>query len=193
MKISFTTFEVGEICQVYHTTVINWINKGQLKAYKTPGKHRRIQRDDLIMFMEEFNIPIPGSLKDLNKKVLVVDDDPNIHKVLKKALARIPSLQIQTSDNGIEALVSIGRDMPDLVFLDIIMPGMDGIQVCQTLATNVGTSKTKIIVLTGQRLTNDQEKFLHQNVDAIFPKPFSTLDLIEKTSTLLGLEVAHPS
>src|SRR5258706_12471961 len=86
-KEFFTTFEVGEICQVYHTTVINWINKGQLKAYTTPGKHRRIQKNDLVAFMKKFNIRIPTEFHS-QKKTLIVDDDKTNLKLLEKSFQR---------------------------------------------------------------------------------------------------------
>jgi excisionase family DNA binding protein len=187
-KDYYTTFEVGELCQVYHTTVINWVNKKQLKAYKTPGKHRRILRSDLIEFMKKFNIPIPAELLGLKKKVLAVDDDPAVLKLFQKAFSRLPSVQLQTTLNGVEALVSVGKQIPDLMILDVVMPGMDGIQVCRTLRSNPDTRDIKTIVVTGKNLSDDQQKFLDENVDAILAKPFSPLSLIEKSRSLLSLE-----
>src|SRR5258706_52949 len=131
-KEFFTTFEVGEICQVYHTTVINWINKGQLKAYTTPGKHRRIQKNDLVVFMEKFNIRIPAEFRH-QKKILIVDDDKTNLKLLEKSFQRfLPSTSVQTTTSGFEALVSVGKDVPDLIVLDVVMPGLDGIEVCKS-------------------------------------------------------------
>jgi excisionase family DNA binding protein len=189
----FTTFEVAALCQVYHTTVINWINKGQLKAYTTPGRHRRIQRNDLLEFMHRFNVHIPRELNDQKKKILAIDDDKSVLKVLEKAFSKLaPSVHLQTTTNGVEALVMVGKDIPDLIILDIIMPGMDGIQICRSLRANPETESIKIMAITGKNLTEEQETFLQRNVEAVFSKPFSPMKLIEKTSALLKLEeISH--
>jgi len=187
-KKYLTTFEVGELCQVYHTTVINWVNKGQLKAHTTPGRHRRIQRDDLLKFMKEFNIPIPHELANSMHKVLVVDDDLAVLSVLKKAFAPLSkSIQLQTTTNGVEALVLIGKDVPDMIILDVIMPEMDGIQVCRTLKSRSDTKDIQIVAITGQELSEDQENFLKENVEELYKKPFSPVQLVEKTCALLGV------
>ena len=55
----YTTFEISQICQVNPTTVQNWVKEGKLKAFVTPGGHRRIQREDLLAFLKEFGMPIP--------------------------------------------------------------------------------------------------------------------------------------
>ena len=188
-KEFFTTFEVGELCQVYHTSVINWINKGQLKAHTTPGKHRRIQKDDLLRFMEEFNIPIPPELKNNKHKILIVDDDPAVLNLLEKTFSPLSnSVELQMTTNGVEALVSIGKDVPELIILDVIMPEMDGIQVCHTLRSRPETKDIKIVAITGEKLAEDQETFLKANVERIYKKPFSPLQLLNKSRTLLGLE-----
>lgn len=184
----FTTFEVGKLCQVYHTTVINWINKGQLKAYTTPGKHRRIQKNDLLDFMRKFNIHIPPELQD-QKKILVVDDDKSMLRLIERAFSKNSStIQVQLISNGVEALVSVGKEIPDLIILDIVMPGMDGIEVCRTLKSNPQTEKIKIIVISGVKISEEQEKFLKKNVDEIFQKPFSILKLVDAAYALIGLE-----
>ncbi len=188
-KRLFTTFEVGQLCKVYHTTVINWINKGQLKAFTTPGKHRRIERNDLLDFIKEFNIPIPPQLKE-TKKILIVDDDKSILHLVEKATAKLgPSIELRSTASGIEALVMVGQDAPDLMILDVVMPGMDGIQVCRTLKANPKTKYIKILCMTGKLLDHEQESFLTHNVEALLKKPFSIRDLMGKASELLNLEV----
>jgi len=188
-KNFFTTFEVGALCQVYHTSVINWVNKGQLKAHTTPGKHRRIQKDDLLKFMKEFKFPVPPELKSSEHKILAVDDDLVTLKLLKKAFFPYSQkIHLQATTNGIEALVLIGKDRPDLIILDVVMPEMDGIQVCRVLKSRPETQGIKIVAITGQELSENEESFLNENVEGLFRKPFSPLELIEKSFTLLGLK-----
>jgi excisionase family DNA binding protein len=190
-KEFYTTFEVGKLCQVYHTTVINWINKGQLKAYTTLGRHRRIQRADLLNFMSRCGIRIPSELKHANKKVLVVDDDKSIQRLIQRIIIKsFLGTDVESVDNGVEALVSVGRHVPDLIVLDIVMPGMDGLEVCKLLRSNPTTRSMKIIAITGKKLAAEEEKFLKKNVDDFFRKPFSPLKLQHSIATLLKTEGA---
>jgi len=190
-KDVFTTFEVGRLCRVYHTTVINWINKGQLKAYATPGRHRRIERDDLIGFMKQFNIRIPKELGGGKPGVMIVDDDKHILRLLKRAFeSAFHAVDLRLMENGIEALVSVGKDIPDLIVLDVVMPGMDGIEVCKVLRSRPETKIIKIIAITGERLSDEQENFLRSNVDHVFKKPFSPIKLAGAAAALLGSDVS---
>src|SRR6185369_15954578 len=93
---AFTTFEVAKICGVFHTTVINWVNKGKLKAHSTPGGHRRIQLPDLIAFMTQFDMPIPGDLHQRARRILIVEDDPSVQRMLQRTLSALPGVEIQT-------------------------------------------------------------------------------------------------
>jgi len=106
---AFTTFEVAKACGVFHTTVINWVNKGKLKARVTPGGHRRIQMPDLIDFMKRFDMPIPEDLTQKAKKILIVEDDPAVSRMLKRTLQALSGVEIQTCVGGLEALMAIGK------------------------------------------------------------------------------------
>jgi excisionase family DNA binding protein len=185
-KDVFTTFEVGRICGVFHTTVINWINKGRLKAYTTPGKHRRIQKTDLLEFMKKFNIRIPKGFEDGERRVLVIDDEPHILQLIGRILTKsLPAAHVQLFSNAVEALVEIGKNIPDLIILDVVMPSMDGIEVCKTLRSAPQTARIRIIAVTGKKLSDEQETYLRQNVESVFRKPFSPMKLAETAVSLV--------
>lgn len=188
-KSFFTTFEVGEMCDVYHTTVINWINQGKLKAFVTPGGHRRIRKRDLINFMTSFQIPFPQNLQVPANKILLVDDDPSIIQLLEKSFLRSSqNLKVESTTNGVEALIRVGQNMPNLMILDVVMPSMDGFEVCQRLRSVPDTKGIKIITISGETLSSEQEGFLKNNCDAFFQKPFSPRELVQKSREILGLE-----
>ena len=63
-KPVFTTFEAAKLCHVSPLSIINWVNAGRLPAFRTPGGHRRIRRDDLARFMRDNGIPLPDELRD---------------------------------------------------------------------------------------------------------------------------------
>ena len=91
-KDFYTTHEISRFCNVYPTTVINWIKDGLLPAYTTPGGHRRIKKIDLVKLMKKNNMPVPDELAKSGKnKVLVIDDDPKIPKKNPEVLIQLPS------------------------------------------------------------------------------------------------------
>lgn len=183
----FTTFEVAKICAVFHQTVINWANKGKLKAYLTPGGHRRILLQDLLEFMKRFDMPIPEDLAYRPKKVLVVEDDAALQRVLVRSLQKLRGIKIEACSGGLEAMISIGKEAPDLLVLDLRIPQVNGIEVCRLLKSNEQTVPIKIIAVTGEALSASDEKYLKQRVDGFFLKPLPLDPFNQKASQLLEL------
>lgn len=189
-KRPFTTYEVAKICGVYYTTVINWVNKGMLKAHCTPGGHRRILLPDLIDFMKRFELPIPEDLAQRAKRILIVEDDASMQRMLKRTLSSLPGIEIQTCSGGLEALMAIGKEAPELIILDIRIPQVNGVEVCRVLKSSEQTKPIKIVAITGEPLPAEAEAFLQAHVDGFFQKPLPTADLKAKVQDLLGLEEA---
>ncbi len=187
MEKTFTTFEVAKHCGVFHTTVINWVNKGKLDARVTPGGHRRIPLKVLASFMKKYDMPIPKDLAGKRASVLIVDDEPLVTRTIARILARNPSKpQVFVCHNGVEALVLVGKDMPDVLILDLLMPVMDGHQVCRILKASKITKGIKIIVVTGERLSPVKKRNLRKNCDAFFRKPFDAAELSTAVTRLLS-------
>ena len=188
---AFTTFEVAKICGVFHTTVINWVNKGKLKAHLTPGGHRRIMPPDLVDFMKRFEMPIPPDLLQRPKKALIVEDDPAVQRLLLRALRGHEGLETQTCAGGLEALISIGKEPPDLLILDIRIPQVNGMDVCKLLRSNELTRQIRIITVSGEALSREDAHFLKTHADWHFQKPLSPAAFNLKVTELLE-EVAVP-
>ncbi|HYK89956.1 MAG TPA: helix-turn-helix domain-containing protein, partial [Acidobacteriota bacterium] len=111
-----TTFEISQICEVNPTTVQNWVKEGKLKAYVTPGGHRRVRREDLIQFMKEFGMPLPRGLQDAPPRILIVDDEVEVLDVLASVmLSGKEQLDVASAQSGVEALLMIGERKPDLL------------------------------------------------------------------------------
>src|SRR5262245_61612745 len=80
MEKTYTTFQIAEICGVRPTTIIKWVKQNRIKAYVTPGGHRRIQETDLLKFLKYYHFPIPENLghEATKKKILVIDDESSL-------------------------------------------------------------------------------------------------------------------
>ena len=173
-KAVFTTFETAKLCHVSPLSIINWVNAGRLPAFRTPGRHRRIRREDLVRFMRDTGMPLPEELREGSgkPKVLVVDDDANIREVLSEHLAtRSTPYEVQTAANGFEAGRLVAAFRPDVVLLDLKMAGLDGFQVCRTIKADPDTSNTVVIAMTGYYSPETEARILECGAIRCFAKP----------------------
>ena len=184
---TFTTFEVARLCGVFHTTVINWVNKGKLKARVTPGGHRRIPLSELVPFMKKYDMPVPADIGDPHRRVLVLDDEPMMTRLIEKGFSkRKDSYALQLSNNPVDTLIQIGKKLPDLLVMDLMMPVMDGFQVCSILKSSPATKDMKIVAMSGRKLTATQQDFLAKNADLFLQKPFEMGELLAAVESLIG-------
>jgi len=194
MKKFFTTSEAAQICGVAHTTVIRWISEGKLRAHETPGGHRRIALDQLVDFMKRFSMPVPDSLAHIRFRVLAVDDDPVMLSVIRKMFAgEAEKVELHLATHGIAALMLIGKITFNLIILDVIMPDMDGLEVCRALKSNPDTAAVKIISITGKQLTEEQEDYLERNTECLLKKPFLPSVLMAKVDELRVKAAEEPA
>jgi excisionase family DNA binding protein len=150
IKKIFKTSKVAQFFNVKPATVINWINDGKLNAYETLGGHHRIMRQDLINFVKNRNIPFPDELKTDKYKILIVDDEDSVIEGVKLKLEDMGiDLELENAHNGIEAGLKLIKFIPDLVILDINMPGADGYEICKIIKKEEVLKKTKVLIYTG--------------------------------------------
>ena len=86
MAKNLSTFAIAQMLHVDPGSVANWIDQGLLKAHRTPGGHRRVIAEDLVRFLREHKMPIPEGLEASPVRILVVDDNPTITKLIAKAI-----------------------------------------------------------------------------------------------------------
>jgi len=185
----FTVFQASQYCNVSSKTIINWIDSGHIKAYKTVGGHRRINRSDLEAFMKNQGIPIPKEDQEERRiRILVVDDDPIIVESIVLALEEDEfDYEVISASDGFEAGLQVNHFKPDLMILDIMMPDIKGYDVCEKIKSNPETAHTKIIVLSAYL---DDEKFKQMKeygADVCFSNPLPLPQLKEEVARLLGL------
>lgn len=120
----------------------------------------------------------------MTKKLLIVDDEPNI-AISVEFLMRREGYQVSLAKDGCEGLARIREWKPDLVLLDVMMPKMDGFQVCKAVREDAALADTLIVMLTAKGREAEVEKGLSMGADAYIPKPFSTSELVNKVNSLL--------
>jgi len=173
-KAVFTTFEAAKLCHVSPLSIINWVNANRLPAFRTPGGHRRIRREDLARFMRENGIPLPEELRDGSgrPRVLVVDDEAAIRDVIAESLARRTApYEVMTAADGFEAGRLVATFRPDIVLLDLRMPGLDGFQVCRTIKGDSETAAIVVIAMTGYHTAETEARIVECGAVRCLSKP----------------------
>ena len=122
----------------------------------------------------------------MTKKVLIADDEQNIVISLEFLLRR-EGFEVLVASDGEEALDKVRAEKPDLVLLDVMMPKMNGFDVCQALRADPDLAGTRILMLTAKGRETEVSKGLGLGADAYMTKPFSTKELVIQVRSLLGL------
>jgi len=185
-----TVSQASKYCKVSPKTIINWIEAGHLKAYKTVGGHRRIKKEDLDQFLKERGMPLPEEHKaEERKKILVVDDDKIIVETIVQALEEDEyGYEMISASDGFEAGLQVSHFKPDLLILDIMMPDINGYEVCQKVKSNPETKDVKIIVLSAYLNDEAFKQMKEFGADACFSKPLPLEQLKFEVAKLLGLK-----
>lgn len=187
---SLSTGDIARHCQVTPATVVNWIKAGKLKVYSTPGGQYRMEVKAFLEFLQENKFPVPDELAPASeRRILVVDDDEQILELATEALSEhMPNARIETSADGYDALLKIGSFKPHAVVLDLMMPRVDGAEVCRRLRGNQDTKNVFIIAVSG--LAADSElvrKVKRIGVDDFFTKPLKYEEVAKSLRKLLKI------
>lgn len=185
---SLSTGDIARYCQVTPATVVNWIKADKLKVYSTPGGQYRMEVEEFLKFLDENRFPVPEELAPAKeRRVLVVDDDPEILELTTEALAEhLPNVVIEESADGYDALLKIGGFKPHAVVLDLMMPRVDGAEVCRRLRANPDTRNIFIVAVTGMAAdSNLVRKVKRIGVDGFFSKPLDFADVAKALAKLL--------
>ena len=122
----------------------------------------------------------------MTKKVLIVDDERNI-AISVEFLMQREGFEVTVAHDGEEGLARIRADQPDLVLLDVMMPKLNGFEVCEAVRADPTLAGVRIVMLTAKGRTAEIHKGLALGADAYIPKPFSTAELVAKVNELLNV------
>ena len=187
MERPLTTGEIAEFCHVTDRAVLKWIEEGKLKAYRTPGNHSRIHAVDFVAFLKEFNMPIPAEFQAGGlKKIFIVDDDKEMVSAIRRVLANQKKYEIDVAYDGFTAGQKFVEFKPDLVLLDIRMPGLDGYEVCSLFRQNPASQGVKVIIISGALDMDGVEKIMKIGANDYLTKPFRNEFLVMLVERVLA-------
>ena len=182
--------QAAQICRVTSRTINNWIRAGKLKAYATPGGHFRIWPSDLRKFLKAHSMNINFEFKGEHpRKILIIDDDEAYAEMIREVLRdKLENCEVTISQDGYEALILLGEFKPELVVLDLMMPGIDGFKVLELIADRKVTHSLKVLVLSGNLSPAAVERLKRSRADQWLAKPVSVAELIHSVLNLLSSE-----
>lgn len=146
------TLKIARLCQVTPATVAHWIDQGYLKGHRTPTGHRRVETDDLALFLREHGMPVPPDLEresDVRDAVVVVEDDPSYRKMLQRAVESSDlQVDLTVAPTGMDGLLEIGRAQPAVIVLDYSLPDLNAAQVVERLLAPGRQLDVEVLIVT---------------------------------------------
>lgn len=180
--------ETARLLGVTPATLRVWTNRGRLRAETTEGGHRRYPVSEVSRVAKNngIELQIQG---DISLRVLVVDDDHQFSRFISEVLETLPEVSdVAVAHSGYVAGNMIPRFKPDLVLLDIKMPGLDGFEVCRLIKQDLETRFIRVIAMSGYCTEENRDEIIRAGAEICLAKPFSVAALQEA----LGLVADRP-
>ncbi|MDP3920537.1 MAG: response regulator [Candidatus Omnitrophota bacterium] len=197
MSRYYSTYEVAKMCHVTPGSVNRWIRDDKIPSSLTAGGHHRISREDIIKLLESLRLPIPeelncGARERTPARFLIVDDEEPVRRFLRLFFERdYPECKVDEAGEGFAAGWKANGARPDLVILDLMIPGFNGFRVCEFIRGREELKHTKILAVTGFGEEN-RERILKLGADEFLTKPLNVESLRATVSSLLETK-AHES
>ena len=180
-----TTGQAARHCQVSIPALKGWIRSGRLTAFKTPGGHSRIELGEFQRFLQKHGMPV-YPVASPTSRILIVDDEPLIIDLFVELLSRDPrGFNLETATNGYDALIKVGSFKPSVLILDVVMPELDGVEVCRRLKEDPETRRIKILGVTGY--PESVPELIAAGADACLTKPLNLRKMEPELERLLGV------
>jgi excisionase family DNA binding protein len=173
-----TLGQAAKFLGVAQSTIRKWSDQGRVPAFYTPGGHRRYRRRDLESFIDRSG---PGGKRG-GPLVLVVDDDPKVREFMRINL-ELEGYSVREADGGEQALQAIEDQAPDLVLLDVVMPGVDGWQLLRQLEERHGS--IPVIMFSGQVDDGSAAEAAQHGARGFIGKPFDPQDLLARAKQIV--------
>lgn len=188
-KTHLTPNEVAQLLMVNPVTVRQWAARGLLRSMATPGGHRRFLLGDVEEFARSRGSVPLANASGRPGRVLIVDDDTQVSRLVSDTIrAHAPDVTIEVANDGFEAGAKVEAFRPHALVLDLMMPGMDGFEVCKRLRARPTLNHIRIVAMTGEHTTENVSRILQAGANVCLAKPFDSEELLGA----LGLaELAH--
>lgn len=184
-KPYFSPAEVADLLMVSPVTVRGWAARGLLNAEATPGGHRRFLRAEVERFLREREASLS---RQRPLKLLVVDDDEMHRGFLVEMLTSLDApIAVETAADGFEAGLKLAEFAPNVVLLDLMMPNLNGFEVCRRIKADPATRAIRVIAMTGYPSPENLTRVVAAGAELMLAKPIDMPLLLHS----LGLSAAR--
>jgi excisionase family DNA binding protein len=185
--------EAAALLGISPITLSKWARKGMLKAHQTVGKHRRFTYAEIQRFAREKGLTLFSAYSS-PLRVLVVEDDAQFSSFLVEVLANIPAgLEVALALEGFEAGRLVQKFKPHIVLLDIMLPGLDGFEICRQLQADPETRQIRVIAMTGYYTKENIQRILQAGAESCLEKPFTRNQLLQALDLDRFVDPSHSS
>jgi len=182
-----STHEIARMLGIAVASVAKWIDQGKLEAGRTPGGHRRVSVDDLVKFLQTHKLPIPPELAPGPAKVLIVDDDNAVRSWLVATIKEEhPEYEVFEASDGFSAGELITLRKPDVVLLDLMMPGMDGYEVCRRIKASEVAKQAQVIAISGDYSDEAEANICACGARMLLHKPLESSQVLSELNNALA-------
>ncbi|MCH9691332.1 MAG: helix-turn-helix domain-containing protein [Gammaproteobacteria bacterium] len=180
-----TTGEAARHCGVNFRTVIRWIERGQLKAYKLPGRgDHRIRVGDFIAFLRHNEMPVPAELEISSRKALLLASEPGVIATCRQLLQQA-GCEVNVIGDSFTAGATLTADKPSLLVIDAGLNGLDSYQILDHLRSRSEYALLNILLLASER-EQSLQRWLDAGADAAVPFPPNRNEIDNKIKFLLS-------
>jgi CheY-like chemotaxis protein len=182
-KKFFTTGDIAKIFGVSRIAAYKWVVNEKIKAFKTPDGRYKITQKDLSDFIKKSGMSSRAAtgLVEESFRILIVDDEKLIIQAVRDYMEKEnPEYLISSAGDGFGAGRMLTKVNPDLVILDLFMPGINGFNLCRNIKNDPNTKHIKVIAITGYPTEENIKKVKESGADAVLPKPFD-MDELDRT------------
>ena len=184
-KDVLTTGDVARICNVAPRTVSKWFDTGKLRGYRIPGsKDRRIPLDQLVRFMRAHDIPLNG-LESGTTRVLIVESDANVGKLLADALSREAGFETVTARHAFEAGYTAASSKPRVILMDVDISGLSERDALQAIRNLPEMNGTRFVAISSASDTGTRERHTQDGFDAVLSRPIEVPTVVRTIESLI--------
>ncbi len=181
LKEVFTTYDAARICNANIASIKNWIQKGLLRAFRTPGGHYRIKRRDLELFLKKYNMPYPFQDK-AEKQIYVLTRDDAFYSEVEKGLA---GHSVRCFGDVLESALNIGLERPDILVLDLSSVG-EGLGLLELVSGCPDTRNIQfVLVVAGKSTPASVELRKKWNLEDLIDRTLGSAAVLKSLQRLL--------
>lgn len=184
-KSALTTGEISKYCGVHFRTVIRWIERGELRAYKLPGRgDNRVMVPDFLDFLQRHAMPVPEEFLSAARKVLIAESDESKATTLSAQL-HDQGYETEIAADGFRTGLLLETFQPALLVLNLELPGMNGFEVLKFIRDASSRPEVKILALASSG-PDAADKARERGADAVLNQPLADHELIKTIESLLA-------